>query len=130
MLKLTNKEKIKKLRKLMWLNFKNNFFYRLIGDRVYVTGLCQLYKCLDLSGEINISLLNEYIDLKEEIPEIIEFVNRKYILHDSLMYGYWFSTKGINAFSERHWAIVRTIWKLKKKNHERINQSSSTLWRG
>jgi hypothetical protein len=106
MLNLTKKEKIKRLRKLMWLNFKENFFESIFVRRCYIIGLCQLYRksCYDESFHIN--------ELKLEIPEILEFVNIKYTSYS--MSGHWFPVEGFQSWWSRHWAIVRTIWKLKK----------------
>jgi hypothetical protein len=109
MLKLTNKGKIKRLKKLLWLNFKENFFESIFGTRTYITGLCHLYKSIDHREKHR--ELFDHVNLNEEIPEIMDFANKKYRLDGR---GYWWQYRGFGAWWQRHVAIVRTIWKLKR----------------
>jgi len=109
MLKLTNKGKIKRLRKLMLLNFKRNFHHSIFDTRNYVFGLCRLYRSID--NRAGHEGLFDPVSLNEEIPEILDFVNKQYMLDGQ---GYWWPHRGFRAWWERHVAIVRTIWKLKK----------------
>jgi hypothetical protein len=96
MLKLTNKGKIKRLRKLLWLNFNYNFMSKC------TYGLCGLY-------QTQYDLLDSY-RLFEDIPELYEFRCRKH----SNIYGYWWPEDRFISWFYRHVAIVRTIWKLKR----------------
>ena len=96
MTKLTNKEKIKKLRKLLWFNFRYNFMNRNIR------GLCGLYKKL-----YNIPSYG----LFDEIPELYEFRTR-----GSNVDYYWWPRGRIVGWWYRHWAIIRTISKLKRSS--------------
>lgn len=94
MTKLTNKEKIKRLKKLLWLNFRYNF----LSSITY--GLCGLYQRLYNTPSYG---------LLDEIPELYEFRFYKYIKE-----GYWWPDSRVVGWWYRHWAIVRTIWKLRK----------------
>jgi hypothetical protein len=100
MTKLTNKGKIKRLRKLLWLNFKYNFMSRI------TYGLCGLYREQYNSKQYNV--FNH--TLFNELPELYEFKIR----NSSATGGYWWPRGRVIGWWCRHWAIIRTIWKLKK----------------
>lgn len=95
MTKLTNKGKIKRLRKLLWFNFRYNFMSR------HTYGLCGIYE-----DHYNRSSIH---NLLYEIPELYEFRHK-----DSYEFGFWWSRGRVVGWWYRHWAIVRTIWKLRK----------------
>ena len=94
MTKLTKKGKIKRLRKLLWFNFRYNFMSGI------TYGLCGLYQKL-----YNIPSYG----LFDELPELYEFRTR-----GSNVESYWWPRGRVIGWWCRHWAIVRTIWKLKK----------------
>jgi hypothetical protein len=96
MLKLTNKGKIKRLKKLLWLNFNYNFTSKC------TYGLCGLYQ-----RQYN---LLDSCRLFDDIPELYEF---KYY-RGNRIYGYWWPDDRFIGWWYRHWAIVRAIWKLKR----------------
>lgn len=95
MLKLTNKGKIKRLKKLLWLNFTYNFLSKC------TYGLCGLY-------QRQYNLPNSY-RLFDDIPELYEIRSR-----NACIESYWWPDGVIGGWWYRHWAIVRTIWKLKR----------------
>jgi hypothetical protein len=94
-------EKIKRLKTLLYLNFKHNFL-RSFHNK-YSPGLCFLYQ-RHYTLEVAV--------LYDDVPELIEFAYFK----DST--GYWWpSNQFVLNWWYRHRAISRTIIKL--KNNEK-----------
>lgn len=96
----------------MLLNFKGNFFHSTFDTRDYVIGLCHLYRSID-NRKVHRGLCDDHVNLNEEIPDILDFVNKQYM---SVHRNYWWPHRGFKAWWERHVAIVRTIRKLKKSS--------------
>lgn len=91
---MTKKEKIKILKKMLWLNFTENF-----GRKGMCIGLCTIYEyATDF----------KHHKMRDQLPELVE--NRT--IHTSV---YWWPCRGrFIAWWERHKAILKTIKKLKK----------------
>jgi hypothetical protein len=97
---MTKEEKIGILKKMMWLNFQENF-----NNAGLTLGLCNIFRRAS-----NYS----HLSLFEDIPELFEYRDRKYLPYDQPQ-GYWWPKNGrFIPWWERHKAIWKTIKHLKK----------------
>lgn len=97
---MTKEEKIDILKKMLWLNFKENF-----NNTGLSYGLCNLFqRASDYS----------HWSLLDDIPELFEYRYRKHLPYDQPG-GYWWPYRGrFIPWWERHKAIWKTIKHLKK----------------
>lgn len=91
---MTKEEKIDILKKMLWLNFKENF-----GRYGICTGLCFIY---ELATNYSIH------DVRDTIPELIKH-------RTTYQNPFWWPYRGrFKPWWERHKAIRKTIKHLKK----------------
>lgn len=91
---MTKEEKIDILKKMLWLNFKENF-----GRKGICIGLCTIY---EFAADF------KHHHMRDAIPELVEYTT----FHNSL---YWWPYRGrFIPWWERHKAIWKTIKHLKK----------------